>query len=101
MALQVEELRAMQQSGSDSEGGDKFPPALTVDTKRERYPFCIVWTPIPCLTWIAPFVGHMGVADSRGVIYDFGKWCCAAAVNGCSAMLTQFLCSRAVYNLRR
>lgn len=42
-----------------------------VDTKRHRYPFAIVWTPIPPITWVLPFVGHMGVCDSRGVIYDF------------------------------
>mmetsp|Transcript_5947 Transcript_5947/g.10622 ORF Transcript_5947/g.10622 Transcript_5947/m.10622 type:complete len:187 (-) Transcript_5947:11-571(-) len=45
--------------------------SLTVDVARERYPFCIVWTPIPCLTWLLPFVGHMGIANSKGVIYDF------------------------------
>ena len=38
---------------------------------RERFPFCLVWTPIPCLTLLLPFVGHMGIADSHGIIYDF------------------------------
>eukprot|EP01013_Petalomonas_cantuscygni_P011966 TRINITY_DN25661_c0_g1_i1.p1 TRINITY_DN25661_c0_g1~~TRINITY_DN25661_c0_g1_i1.p1 ORF type:complete len:270 (-),score=10.99 TRINITY_DN25661_c0_g1_i1:226-927(-) len=38
---------------------------------HERYPYCIVWTPIPLITWLLPFVGHMGIADSRGVIHDF------------------------------
>ncbi|XP_020916621.1 transmembrane protein 222 isoform X1 [Exaiptasia diaphana] len=42
-----------------------------VDPKRNRYPFCIVWTPIPLLTWIFPFIGHMGIAMSSGVIRDF------------------------------
>ena len=41
------------------------------DVARSRFPFCIVWTPIPVITWLLPFVGHMGIADSRGVIYDF------------------------------
>ena len=27
------------------------------EVRRERYPNCIVWTPIPVLTWIFPFVG--------------------------------------------
>ncbi|EEB18630.1 conserved hypothetical protein [Pediculus humanus corporis] len=35
------------------------------------FPFCIVWTPIPCLTWIFPFIGHMGIGTSVGVIKDF------------------------------
>ncbi|CAG9464656.1 unnamed protein product [Pedinophyceae sp. YPF-701] len=37
----------------------------------ERFPLCIVWTPIPVVTWIMPFVGHMGVGDSRGLLHDF------------------------------
>eukprot|EP00760_Papus_ankaliazontas_P020242 PhM_4_TR18272/c0_g2_i1/m.20139/K20726/TMEM222; transmembrane protein 222 len=36
-----------------------------------RYPFCVVWTPLPLITWILPFVGHIGVCDSEGVIHDF------------------------------
>lgn len=38
-----------------------------VDITRQRFPHCIVWTPIPLLTWIAPFIGHMGIADRRGM----------------------------------
>ena len=33
--------------------------------------FCLVWTPIPVLTWILPFAGHMGICDSQGKIFDF------------------------------
>ena len=42
-----------------------------IDTKRVRYPHCIVWTPIPLLTWLFPFIGHMGIARTDGVIRDF------------------------------
>lgn len=42
-----------------------------IDVARSRFPFAIVWTPLPLLTWILPFIGHLGIADSRGVIYDF------------------------------
>ncbi|CAM9716171.1 unnamed protein product [Scytosiphon promiscuus] len=45
--------------------------ARGIDKERSRYPYCIVWTPIPCITWFIPPIGHMGIADSRGVIYDF------------------------------
>lgn len=37
----------------------------------QRYPHCIVWTPLPLLTWLFPFIGHMGIATSSGVIRDF------------------------------
>lgn len=42
-----------------------------MDHKKSRYPYCIVWTPIPILTWICPILGHMGIAMSSGVIRDF------------------------------
>nr|CAG4641307.1 EOG090X0GY7 [Eulimnadia texana] len=45
--------------------------AESIDVERNRYPFCIVWTPIPLITWIFPFIGHMGIATSMGVIRDF------------------------------
>ncbi|KAJ8683066.1 hypothetical protein QAD02_018858 [Eretmocerus hayati] len=44
---------------------------LNVDQYRQRYPFCIVWTPIPGLTYFFPFIGHMGIATSGGIIRDF------------------------------
>uniref|UniRef100_A0A3Q2DD66 Transmembrane protein 222a n=1 Tax=Cyprinodon variegatus TaxID=28743 RepID=A0A3Q2DD66_CYPVA len=39
--------------------------------KSSRYPYCIVWTPIPILSWVLPFIGHMGICTSSGVIRDF------------------------------
>ncbi|XP_054288093.1 transmembrane protein 222-like [Macrosteles quadrilineatus] len=42
-----------------------------VNVERHRFPFCIVWTPIPLLTWMFPFIGHMGICTSHGVIRDF------------------------------
>lgn len=42
-----------------------------MDIPNDKYPFCIVWTPIPLLTWLFPFIGHMGIALSSGVIRDF------------------------------
>lgn len=44
---------------------------LSIDTTRGRFPFCIVWTPIPLLTYFFPFIGHMGIATSTGIIRDF------------------------------
>lgn len=44
---------------------------MRINKNRNRYPYCIVWTPIPMLTWIFPFIGHMGICYSSGVIRDF------------------------------
>lgn len=37
----------------------------------KRFPFCIVWSPIPILTWLFPFIGHVGICLSSGIILDF------------------------------
>merc|ERR1712127_4117 len=41
------------------------------DIEKSRFPYCIVWTPLPIITWFLPFIGHMGIAYSNGVIRDF------------------------------
>lgn len=38
---------------------------------REDLGFCILWSPLPPITWIFPFIGHMGIADSNGIASDF------------------------------
>ncbi len=42
-----------------------------IDPARNRYPFCIVWSPLPPITWFLPFIGHTGICDSEGIIWDF------------------------------
>ncbi|XP_015266694.1 PREDICTED: transmembrane protein 222 [Gekko japonicus] len=42
-----------------------------VDPERCRFPYCVVWTPIPVLTWLFPIIGHMGICTSAGIIRDF------------------------------
>lgn len=42
-----------------------------IDVEHDRYPHCLVWTPIPLLSWLFPFIGHMGIARTDGVIRDF------------------------------
>eukprot|EP00093_Oithona_nana_P011710 11710.XXX_785554_786430_1 [CDS] Oithona nana genome sequencing. len=48
-----------------------LPTPGHIDPEKQRFPYCIVWTPIPFLTWLFPFIGHMGIATSAGVIRDF------------------------------
>ncbi|KAL7531056.1 hypothetical protein ACHAXR_003817 [Thalassiosira sp. AJA248-18] len=50
-------------------------PSCTVNatTSEHHHPlaFTILWSPLPPITWILPFIGHMGIATSRGVACDF------------------------------
>ena len=61
-----------RQENNESElKSNKNETKLKIDTVRQRYPYCIVWTPIPCISWIIPSIGHAGICNSDGVIYDF------------------------------
>lgn len=31
------------------------------DIKNHRFPFCIVWTPLPLISWFLPIIGHTGI----------------------------------------
>ena len=46
-------------------------PHQRVDPKDNRYPYCIVWSPLPPISWVLPFIGHTGICTSEGVIHDF------------------------------
>ncbi|CAD8133218.1 unnamed protein product [Paramecium pentaurelia] len=43
-----------------------------ISVENQKYPFCIVWTSIPVLTWLIPCIGHTGICTSEGTIHDFG-----------------------------
>lgn len=40
-----------------------MPP---VQLSKQLFPYCVVWSPLPPITWLLPFIGHMGIANSRG-----------------------------------
>ncbi|XP_020095600.1 protein RTE1-HOMOLOG-like isoform X1 [Ananas comosus] len=42
-----------------------------IDPRRARFPCCIVWTPLPLISWLIPFIGHIGICREDGVILDF------------------------------
>ncbi|KAJ4963501.1 hypothetical protein NE237_023440 [Protea cynaroides] len=47
------------------------PENMQIDPRRARFPFCIVWTPLPVISWFLPFIGHIGICREDGVILDF------------------------------
>jgi hypothetical protein len=46
-------------------------PTMQIDPRRARFPCCIVWTPLPIISWLVPFIGHIGICREDGVILDF------------------------------
>lgn len=61
---QLEETRINNQNNNHNTD-------MNIDHQRQRYPYCILWSPLPPITWCFPFIGHTGIANSQGVIYDF------------------------------
>lgn len=35
-----------------------------IDHERSRYPFCVVWSPLPPITWAIPFIGERDWSSS-------------------------------------
>lgn len=48
-----------------------YPGPPAINPVQGVYPFCVVWTPIPFLSWMIPIIGHIGICDSQGRVYDF------------------------------
>nr|XP_024401639.1 protein REVERSION-TO-ETHYLENE SENSITIVITY1-like isoform X2 [Physcomitrium patens]PNR35799.1 hypothetical protein PHYPA_021649 [Physcomitrium patens] len=46
-------------------------PERPVDLKNGKFPYCLVWVPLPIIAWLVPFVGHVGICREDGVILDF------------------------------
>lgn len=46
---------------SDIEDNQTMP---IIDPALEKFPYCIVWTPIPCITWFLPFIGKLLLVPS-------------------------------------
>ena len=46
-------------------------PTRKILPREERYPFCIVWSPLGPITSSFPYVGHMGICDFAGTYGTF------------------------------
>eukprot|EP00474_Spongospora_subterranea_P001767 CRZ02225.1 hypothetical protein [Spongospora subterranea] len=58
-------------AGTDIGGDPRAPGAGRIDPAANRFPFCIVFGPLPIISWIIPIIGHMGICDSTGRVHDF------------------------------
>jgi hypothetical protein len=71
----IEMMSSSLSAGTSSAAADKtgaVPQKLPLpDPAGNRYPCCIVWSPLPLITLFIPFIGHLGICDSEGLIYDF------------------------------
>ncbi|KAJ7567573.1 hypothetical protein O6H91_02G153600 [Diphasiastrum complanatum] len=63
-----DEEKGLPDGGSMLSVGSAKP---IIDPKSARFPFCLVWSPLPVISWLAPYIGHVGICREDGVILDF------------------------------
>ena len=69
---QKQKVRGMPASSNgDPEGSCSAVAAATASEQYHPLAFTVLWSPLPPITCILPFVGHMGITTSRGVACDF------------------------------
>lgn len=61
----------VEHMGSASGIQHEFWPLAEINPQVARFPCCLVWTPLPVVSWLAPFIGHVGICREDGVILDF------------------------------
>jgi hypothetical protein len=58
-------------STNEQDVGQILTNEVKTDYRRNRFPYSVVFQPLPPLTWLLPFIGHMGICDSHGRVHDF------------------------------
>ena len=58
-------------SNAENEKNSEISYKTEINLKSSHFPFCIVWTPIPLITYLFPSIGHTGIGTSSGIIHDF------------------------------
>ncbi|CAK7352982.1 unnamed protein product [Dovyalis caffra] len=61
----------IEQLNSTSRIQHELWPLDGIDPKKAKFPCCLIWTPLPVVSWLAPFIGHVGICREDGTILDF------------------------------
>jgi transmembrane protein 222 len=57
--------------GTSSRSGMKSSSTNSALVTENILSFTIVWSPLPPITWLIPFIGHTGICNSSGIASDF------------------------------
>lgn len=69
--MEIKKAYDMENTSSTQSIQHELWPLDEVDTKKAKFPCCLVWTPLPIVSWLAPFIGHVGICREDGAILDF------------------------------
>jgi len=71
MLPEIAALHRKSSSDQIREMEEQDSPVPQIKPNKDHFPISIVWCPLPLLTWLFPFIGHLGVCKSDGIIHDF------------------------------
>ncbi|XP_047323238.1 protein REVERSION-TO-ETHYLENE SENSITIVITY1 [Impatiens glandulifera] len=69
--MELNRIYDVERSISERETRSDLWPLPEIDSKKSKFPCCLVWTPLPVVSWLAPFIGHVGICREDGTILDF------------------------------
>lgn len=69
--MEIKAARDVEAIGFSSEIQHELWPLEEIDPKNSKFPCCLVWSPLPVVSWLAPFIGYIGICREDGVILDF------------------------------
>lgn len=69
--MNIKAAHDIEHMGSTSKIQHELWPLDEINPKVARFPCCLVWTPLPIVSWLAPFIGHVGICREDGVTLDF------------------------------
>lgn len=69
--MELKSTADIENASSNRRVRHDFWPLDAVDPKNARFPCCIVWTPLPVVSWLAPYIGHLGICREDGAVVDF------------------------------
>lgn len=48
----------------------------TINPRENKFPYCVVFAYLPCVSTFLPIIGHVGICTSEGLVHDFvGSYC--------------------------
>ena len=64
-------LAGTSSSSSNDEIKQQQPQQDGTNNNNNDFSFCVLWSPLHPITAVFPFIGHLGISDSRGFAHDF------------------------------
>ncbi|XAR70800.1 hypothetical protein NMG60_11027801 [Bertholletia excelsa] len=69
--MEPKKIYDVENTNSAQGSENEMWPLCEIDPKKAKFPCSLVWTPLPVISWLAPFIGHVGICREDGSIIDF------------------------------